>query len=205
MFKYYNWYWKENEKGVLEDYRFKIPIVKRIIPKKGALTLLDYGCGIGTYVSQILKINPKINIIGMDISDRAIKIIKKKFPKGTFFVQTEEKKFPVRNNTVDFILAMDVIEHVFDAQTLFGQFHHALKPGGKIFISTPYHGFIKNLCIVLLGFDKAFDPTAAHIRFFSVNSLRSLLEKKGFKILKVGFFGRFFPVSRGMYMLAEKA
>lgn len=63
---------------------------------------------------------------------------------------------------------------------------------------------IKNLLIVLFAFNRHFNPTGSHIRFFSKKSLFGLLQKYGFKVLKYGYYGRFYPVSHSIYILAEK-
>lgn len=204
MIKFYNDFWQKNKEGHFFDFSFKWPLVKELVTKKKKLTILDYGCGTGIFIGELLMVNPNLEIFGIDISDYAINVARKKFKNAQFFVQTEEKKLPFANNSVDLILAMDVIEHVFDVKTLLHEFHRILSPGGKIFISTPYHGFIKNLFIIFLGFDVAFDPTAAHIRFFSKKSLLSLLNQEEFMVLKFGFYGRFYPLSRAMYVVAKK-
>lgn len=204
MIKFYNDFWQKNKEGHFFDFSFKWPLVKELVTRKKKLTILDYGCGTGTFIGELLMINPNLEIFGIDISDYAINVARKKFKNAQFFVQTEEKKLPFANDSVDLILAMDVIEHVFDVKTLLHEFYRILSPGGKIFISTPYHGTIKNLVISLIGFDTAFNPTYAHIRFFTKKSLTSLLEKNGFNILAYGQYGRFKPLSRGMFFIATK-
>lgn len=204
MLKFYNDFWQKNKKGIFFDFSFKWPLVKELVSEEKNLTILDYGCGKGIFISELLKLNPNLELFGMDISDYAIKIAKKKFRNVKFFVQNEEKKFPLKDESIDLILAMDVIEHVFDVKKLIGEFNRVLKPRGQLFVTTPYYGLIKNLVIAFCGFDQVFDPTAAHIRFFSKKSLTLILKLQGFKIIKVGYYGRFYPIPRAMHVLAEK-
>lgn len=202
MKKYYERYWENQEE--LEDFHYKWPAVKKFIPKDKAIKLLDFGCGKGAFISEILKINPKLKITGADISNTAIKSLRKKINYLKFVLIKENRKLPFKKGEFDFITALDVIEHVYDTEEILKELRRILKPGGKILISVPYHGLIKNLIISLLFFEINFDPFGPHIRFFTKKSLVKCLEKTGLKPLETGYFGRFYPLSRGMYILAQK-
>jgi len=204
MKKFHDKWWIEGALHEGHDFKWKWPVIKRALPIKNS-TILDYGCGDGRYLEEFLNVNP-YKIIGADISPYAINQAKKKFPKGRFFVTEgkDNEKLPINAGSVDFILAADVIEHIFEVTNFLTEMNRVLKKGGKIFISTPYHGTIKNIIIALIGFDTAFNPTYAHIRFFTKNSLSKLLQANGFKVTEYGQYGRFKPVSMGMYFIAKK-
>ena len=77
----------------------------------------------------------------------------------------------------------------------------------KIIISTPFHGFIKNLLILISGkFDKHFTPLweHGHIKFFSKNTLKQLIERNNFKIVKTYYSGRFYPISKSIISVLQK-
>ena len=113
-------------------------------------------------------------------------------------------EFPLNDNSVDFIFSSEVIEHIYDTENAFSEIARILKPDGKLLITTPYHGLIKNLLITVLNFNKHFNPTSPHIRFFSKKSLFNLLNRFGFEILKYGYYGRFYPIPHSIFVLAEK-
>ena len=57
-------------------------------------------------------------------------------------------------------------------------------------MSTPYHGYVKNVALALAG--KLDDPFPAlwdggHIKFFSRNTLEQMLREQGFEV--TGFAG----------------
>ena len=82
-----------------------------------------------------------------------------------------------------------------------------LDDDGMLLLSTPYNGYIKNLIISLLGKnDWHYNPLwrHGHIKFFSVKTLRNILEKCNFKIIKKQFSGRFHPISCSMIFLNKK-
>ena len=57
--------------------------------------------------------------------------------------------------------------------------------GGEIIISTPYHGYLKNLALALSGkLDAHFTALwdGGHIKFFSRNTLETLLVESGFEV-----------------------
>lgn len=203
MKKFHDKWWKEGALHEGHDFKWKWPVIKNALPIKNS-TILDYGCGDGRYIEEFLNVN-SYRIIGADISAYAIKQAKKKFPKARFYVTGgDNEKLPINSSSVDFILAADVIEHIFEVESFLVEMNRTLKKGGKIFISTPYHGRIKNIFIALFGFDTSFNPTWAHIRFFTKNSLSKLLKKHGFKIIEYNQYGRFKPLSMGMYFIAKK-
>jgi 2-polyprenyl-6-hydroxyphenyl methylase/3-demethylubiquinone-9 3-methyltransferase len=67
---------------------------------------------------------------------------------------------------------------------LFRRAAELLKPDGFLLVSTPYHGYAKNLALsVVDGWDKhhTVDWDGGHIKFFSVRTLRTLAVEEGFE------------------------
>jgi|SRR3989344_2967035 len=211
--EFYNKLWKNKPEYELSDYRqgefadfkSKWPILKKELKLwPDGSSVLDYGCGIGRYVGEIQKFNETFRIIGLDVSNQILRVAKKRFPKQTFIPVEPDQKLLIKSNSIDVVFAGDVIEHIFDTDLFVRELYRILKKPGVVVISTPYHGVIKNLALALLGFNIVFNVTGPHIRFFTKKSLTSLLESHGFKILKVGVYGRFYPLSKGMYCIARK-
>ena len=201
---FYNEYYKKRRGGYLDDFSFKWPVLRKVLPLKNGQTVLDFGCGTGKIIKKMKTDFPKCKYFGLDVSEVAIKIAKRTCPNDKFYVIEDGYKLPFKNNGFDFIIAADVIEHVYNTKKTFSELVRVLKPKGKILISTPYYGFIKNLLIITFGFDKIFDPFGQHIRFFSKKSLFSIVTSEGLSVTKHGYYGRFYPISRGIYILAEK-
>ena len=164
---------------------------------------MDFGCGAGRLLQEIVKSFPNNQYVGTDLSQEGLKRAKTNLPNIKFVKTEGGKRLPFLTSEFDTILATDVIEHVYDVSTLLSEWHRILKPDGKIIISTPYFGFIKNIIVDMIGFEKVFDPTGPHIRFFTDQSLKTTLAKHGFKVLQTSHFGRFFPISRGVLMVAK--
>lgn len=202
MSKFYEKYWKDKE--VLEDFHYKWPRIKQFIPKEKNISLLDFGCGKGNILKEILKINPNLKVTGVDVSKQAIEHIKKRIPKNKFLTISEGEKLPFPINSFDFLTALDVLEHVYDTELIFSELARTLKPGGKILITVPYYGLIKNLIIALFAFEFVYNPRSPHIRFYTKRTLLHEIKSAGLTPIKFGYFGRFYPLSKGMFCLCEK-
>ncbi len=208
MKKFYERYWRGSHYNELtndlkNDFIYKWPILERLIPRE-PIRIVDFGCGNGMVLRNLRKLTPKSNFIGIDISAAAIKQAHQKNTDVKFFRVDDGDDIPLKSNSIDYILAGDVIEHVYDTESMFKEFYRILKKNGQILITTPYYGLIKNILIVLINFDLVFDPKGPHIRFFTKKSLTVSLMEVGFSIKKFGYFGRFFPISNAMYIMAQK-
>lgn len=203
MSNYYEKYWQEKDKDELNDFKHKWISVKRVLSELKGGKVLDFGCGAGWLLQKIINSFPNNQYVGTDLSLNGLKRAKKRLPNVKFVQSEGGEKLPFLNDEFDIILATDVIEHVYDVSSLLSEWHRILKPNGRIVITTPYFGLIKNIIIDVIGFEKVFDPIGPHIRFFTDNSLKTVLEKHGFTVLQINHFGRFFPVSRGLLMIAK--
>lgn len=199
---YYENYWKHEDQ--LEDFPYKWPVIQKLIPENNKLRFLDFGCGKAAILQKISIIRPNFKIFGIDISDKALSIARLKLPHGVFKLIPETQKIPFPNDYFDFILATDVLEHIYDTQTAFKELARVLKKNGKICITVPYNGKLKIILATIVAFDQYFHPYSAHIRWFSKSSLIWCLKQQNLKPLNFGYFGRFFPLSRGMYVVAGK-
>ncbi len=91
--------------------------------------ILDVGCGTGRDVNIFSKY---FNSMGIDYSEKEIKLAKKNFPKCKFVVQNAEKlKF--KEKTISAIHCINVI-HYLDENKAFKEFYRVLKTEGYIFI-----------------------------------------------------------------------
>jgi 2-polyprenyl-3-methyl-5-hydroxy-6-metoxy-1,4-benzoquinol methylase len=201
---YYEKYWNSLKNRELKDFVYKWPVLSSYISILTKGTILDFGCGDGKILDEIAKLNPGANLIGTDVSDIAIKEAKKAVPNARYIKICDGGIIPLKDNSIDFIVALDVIEHVFDTENMFNELARIIKSGGQILISTPFCGFIKNVLIAMIGFETVYDPTGPHIRYYTKKSLTRCLTDCGFYPVKWGVFGRFYPISKGMYVLARK-
>lgn len=169
------------------------------------IELLDIGCGDGVLTSKISRFFR--HTTGIDLSETGIELaLKIKNEKLTFQNMSIEDMIDSKKK-FKFITSFEVIEHQYLPDDFLNKINQILDDDGIFLLSTPYNGYIKNLIISLLGKnDWHYNPLwrHGHIKFFSVSTLKNILEKCNFKIIKNKFSGRFYPISCSMIFLNKK-
>ncbi|MBE9188115.1 class I SAM-dependent methyltransferase [Microcoleus sp. LEGE 07076] len=157
------------------------------------LRVLDLGCGNGSLSHVIAE--QGYEVVGIDNSAPGIAISRQSFPECQF-IQADIYELPDTDllQSFDVVLAVEVIEHLLYPKELAKNAKRCLKPGGVLILSTPYHGYLKNLTLAVSGkLDKHFTVLwdNGHIKFFSVQTLTKLLKSEGYTDIKFKFAGRF--------------
>ena len=107
----------------------------------------------------------------------------------------------------DAVLSTEVVEHVYSPRQWAAAAYASLKPGGVLICSTPYHGYLKNCALALSGkLDAHFTALwdGGHIKFWSLRTLKALLEETGFQALAVRGAGSFPWLWKSMLIAARK-
>jgi 2-polyprenyl-3-methyl-5-hydroxy-6-metoxy-1,4-benzoquinol methylase len=156
------------------------------------LRVLDLGCGNGSLSQKIAQ--QGYEVVGVEDSASGFLFACQNFPECTF-VQASIYDLPYTQleSAFDIIISVEVIEHLLYPRELIKAAKKCLKPDGRLIITTPYHGYWKNLALALLGdMDKHFNPLwdGGHVKFFSVTTLSHLLKQEGFTDIHFKFAGR---------------
>lgn len=183
-----------------EVHAFVRPVLNKWIPANKRIKLLDLGCGNGVLTSQLAT--GAIECTGTDHSKTGIIIAQNNFPYVEFFQSNIEQNLPsVHFKEYDLVISIEVIEHLLLPRELFSRAKEALKPGGSLIISTPFHGYWKNLALALTNnFDAHWHPLRdyGHIKFFSLNTIKELFREEGFEVEAVELVGRIPVFARSM-------
>jgi 2-polyprenyl-3-methyl-5-hydroxy-6-metoxy-1,4-benzoquinol methylase len=179
------------------------PSVLKLLRKYGARRVLDAGSGNGHMAGYLS--NEGIEITGIDWDPDAVAIAARLFPAASFKVGSFEDPPP---ETYDAVVSTEVVEHLYDPQTMARYCFEALKPGGIVLMSTPYHGFWKNLAIVMIPgeWDRhhmSLEP-GGHIKFWTPKTLKILLEDAGFEVVEFAGSGRLPYIWKSMIMVGRK-
>ncbi len=155
--------------------------------------VLDIGCGNGSLTKEIAK--KGYQVTGIEESESGVRQAQKtssncNFIQGSIYEEPPESL----DQAFDIIISTEVIEHLYYPKELAKYARKCLKPNGKFIITTPYHGYIKNLILALSGkmdghFTTLWD--GGHIKFFSVPTLKNLLELENFTEFEFKFAGRY--------------
>jgi 2-polyprenyl-6-hydroxyphenyl methylase/3-demethylubiquinone-9 3-methyltransferase len=201
---FYERYWAHRKGTRLDDFDYKWPLLAGYVPRRPGVRIMDLGCGSGELIGEMMGLTPEALFTGLDVSQSALRLAARNFPGAAYFLITDGGRFPLEDASVDFVFASEVLEHVYDTRNALSEIARVLAPGGRFLLTVPYHGFVKNLLIVLFSFDRHFDPTDAHVRFFTKKSLFACLEAAGLDVEEHHRHGRLYPISRTLLVLARK-
>ena len=139
-----------------------------LLDKSKNRCILDLGCGNGHIVNYLIK--EGYNAYGTDASENGITIARQEHP-DRFFLQdlsTGELPKELQLLTFDTIISTEVIEHLYDPVGFIDFCKKSLQKNGELIISTPYHGYLKNLMLSVFNkWDTHLSPTwdGGHIKY----------------------------------------
>jgi 2-polyprenyl-3-methyl-5-hydroxy-6-metoxy-1,4-benzoquinol methylase len=197
--------WKDAE--LTDTHGFLLPYVLRQFPNDRTVGILDIGCGNGAVAGKLAGLGHKVTAV--DVSKDGIEIAQRLHSGVNFkLASLYDEGFPdIVGSNFDFVIALDVIEHLFYPRMLLNHAHAILREHGRFILSTPYHGFLKNLALSAMnGWDRHFTATwdGGHIKFFSRRTLYQLLCEAGFKDITFYGVGRFPGLWKSMLLTATK-
>lgn len=104
--------------------------------------ILDIGTGAGIIALKIYNNTKKLKLIGLDIAEASIaklfnKVNKEEIKNRVNGVVGDASNLPFVSNSIDAILACEVLEHVLEPEKTAAEVIRVLKIGGLAFISTP--------------------------------------------------------------------
>lgn len=203
---YYEEYWARDTLSPLCDplTPTRVRLLRKELFQASARRILDVGCGAGDTVAALA--GDGLEAWGIDISPGAIELARRAHPGCSFTAHSVEVlPWPLDEGTVDAVVAFEVIEHLMRPRRLLEGARIALRKGGHIALTTPYHGLLKNVALAVLAFERHFAVEGDHIRFFTDRELRRLLEETGFRVERVTHFGRLPLLRAGVFVWARKS
>jgi 2-polyprenyl-3-methyl-5-hydroxy-6-metoxy-1,4-benzoquinol methylase len=187
-----------------------------LLDKNKNKLILDIGCGNG-WLTAIL-IQKGFEVYGIDASESGVEIANQRKEcqaenggKKRFFVQdlnTDYLPNELVNLKFDTIISTEVVEHLYDPRKYISFCKQILQQnnGGEVLITTPYHGYLKNILIAVTGkFDAHVSALwdGGHIKFWSKKTLTQLLEEADFKVTDFVGCGRLPFLWKSMLMKAK--
>ena len=99
-------------------------------------TVLDAGCGVG-YGSAMLARAGAGEVVGLDLSARAIEAAREAAPANASFVVGDVHALPFAAGRFELVVCFEVIEHVESQDDVIAELARVLAPGGVLAISSP--------------------------------------------------------------------
>jgi SAM-dependent methyltransferase len=118
-------------------YRGRRRMIRSLIEALGArpgAQMLDVGCGTGANLTLLAELG-FVDVIGVDLSEDAIRWC---CEKGHASVERGDLcDLPFPEAHFDFVLAIDILEHVTDEITAIAELRRVLRPGGTLLVTVP--------------------------------------------------------------------
>jgi 2-polyprenyl-6-hydroxyphenyl methylase/3-demethylubiquinone-9 3-methyltransferase len=174
-------------------------------PPSTSRRVFDLGCGNGSVAAQIAAAG--FHVVGADPSDEAIAHARRAFPKLQLHQRSAYDDLSQEFGRFPAVMSMEVIEHVYYPRRLLRTAYSLLEPGGVLLLTTPYHGYLKNLLLAVTGrLDSHFDALTdnGHIKFFSPATLRQMAQEVGFRDIRIEHIGRIAPIAKSMLLRATR-
>lgn len=140
--------------------------------------ILDIGCGTGKNMEELQNLG---SVSGLDSSNEALKYCKKR-GLNKLILGTAEKT-SLGSSLFDVITLLDVLEHTEDNETL-KEMNRILRKNGIIIITVPAFSWLWSNWDVILH----------HKRRYTKNSLKEVLEKNNFEIVKISYLYSFLVI-----------
>jgi 2-polyprenyl-3-methyl-5-hydroxy-6-metoxy-1,4-benzoquinol methylase len=183
-------------------------IIQSLTDEPRVRRVLDAGCGNGNLSARIAAAG--LQVTGFDTSASGIEHARRAYPGLRFEVASAYEDLSERfdHDLFDACACVEVIEHLYDPRAFVDRIYEVLRPGGLFVVTTPYHGYLKDLALAVTGtMDSHYAALwdGGHIKFWSRATLTTLLQERGFQVIRFEGAGRVPFLWKSMIVTARKS
>lgn len=198
--------WADAELTCAHDYL--LPTLSRELEKLDSSVgrkVFDLGCGNGS-IANVLDA-ASWEVVGVDPSIEGIAQAKRQFPHLSLHEGSAYDDLAATYGRFPVVISLEVVEHLYSPRLWARTVFELLADGGTAIVSTPYHGYWKNLALALTGkmdahFTALWDH--GHIKFWSIATLTELLREAGFQDIRFSRVGRIPFLAKSMFAVAKR-
>jgi 2-polyprenyl-3-methyl-5-hydroxy-6-metoxy-1,4-benzoquinol methylase len=163
------------------------PEMRSLIPPS-TKSLLDVGCGAGSFGEAIRAERPELSLSGIELfEDQAARARKHYGEVWSGDVHDVLQQLHARR--FDLIVFNDLLEHLIDPAKVLRQCRELLSTEGKVLASIPNMRFWPALSDLVFQADWRYRDAgvmdSTHLRFFTRKSIVRLFEHTGFRVLQM--------------------
>jgi len=148
------------------------PALRAMTTARRPLRVLDVGCGPG---NTLRRLQPWGQTFGAEYSEVGLSVARR---RGlTRLVAADSLRLPFSAETMDCVLALDVIEHVKDDIAALREAHRVLRPGGVLVLTVP----------AFMSLWRSHDELYGHYRRYSKAALLAAVRAAGFETERCEF------------------
>jgi len=190
------------------SHGYLLPALLKVLEKyhrDRSARIFDLGCGNGSVANFLFE--KGYLVLGVDPSKEGITHASNNFPSLTLQLGHSGDNLLSRFGAFEFVYSLEVIEHVFNPFEFLSDIKSILKEDGYLVLSTPYHGYFKNLLFSITNmWDKHFTSlwVGGHIKFWSAKTITELLNQSGFTVCEIRRVGRVPVLAKSMIVIAKR-
>lgn len=183
--------YRNNFKSLKKPHQERVSRIYQIfneeIERNKNLSILDIGCADG-YISSYF-VDKGAEVYGLDISAKNIQFAKKLGIKAR--LGDVVNGLPFENDKFDIILMGELIEHLFDPDSVIRETYRVLNKNGILILTFPNLASLPNRIRLVLGYHLMHFDTSlnerhgGHIRGFTAFSIKKFLKKNNFEVEKI--------------------
>ena len=147
--------------------------ILRVRPPKKDDLLLDCGAGTGLFAQEMESV---CRVLVLDDHEEALRILRTRF-RADQILSLAGDRVPLPDQALEYVTALDVLEHVPDDSAVVRGFHRLLKPGGVAVVTVP----------ASMALWSDWDVALHHFRRYSREQLRGLFPDSEWDVVHVNY------------------
>lgn len=147
--------------------------LERVGPPRPDQLLLDCGAGTGRFAKEM---EARCRVLVLDDHEEALALLRARFrPDQVLRLAGDRVTLP--DASLDYVTALDVLEHALDDRRVVGELHRLLKPGGTVVVTVP----------ASMALWSDWDVALHHHRRYSRAQLRALFPVDRWETIHVNY------------------
>jgi ubiquinone/menaquinone biosynthesis C-methylase UbiE len=159
-------------------------------------SVLALGCEEVFLAPHLAEYSAEVTVL--DTSGGQLAQLARRFPEISFLQHNPSRPLPFGHDSFDAIWCCEYLDRVFDPAAVLEEMHRVLTPGGRLMITVPDHGTVRNVLIALFNWDEHFAPTNPRIRHFTRGTLGKLVRESGFEQIRTTTGGSVRRIAGGL-------
>ncbi len=135
--------------------------------------LLDCGAGTGRFAQEMESV---CRVLVLDDHEESLRLLRTRF-KPEQILSLAGDRVPLPDGSLEYVTALDVLEHVPDDRAVVDGFHRLLKPGGLAVVTVP----------ASMALWSDWDVALHHFRRYNRPQLRALFPEKDWELVHVNY------------------
>lgn len=183
------------------NYEYDIDLDSDVAPARvirminSGSKVLEIGAGPGS-ITRHLSGTLNCDVVALEIDPTALEHLKS-FARAVYPMDLNaagwSKEILEKEGQFDYVIAADVLEHVYDPWSVLGEMKSLLSDTGSVVLSLPHVG---HAAVVACLIDEDFEYRdwglldRTHVRFFGIKNVQGLIESQGLSIEEAEFVVR---------------